>query len=208
MKRSELIPDYRDYLKAEYEKICADRDSDYRSKDFARDIRVSRSFLSQLFGRKAHLSLRKAAQVAESLGWIKAKKQYFLDLVELHAPRFKDRSEASRRRLEQKHLKYERLPAQVLERLTWKHLVLLQIVQVRGARVELASLEGRSAFRGAELTRALETLEQHGLLRGLARPSWKITTAAPSFVTSLEEILLQDGSFEIPPYRDREGFPW
>ncbi|MBS1984980.1 MAG: TIGR02147 family protein [Bdellovibrionales bacterium] len=163
MKNSELIPDYRDILRAEYERVYLEKGYEYQLKDFAKVTGLSRPFLSQLLNHRAHLSIEKAKIVAESLGWIKGKKQYFLDLVEASVPRLKGRNQASLLRLKQKHLKYRKLNESVLDQLNWRHFALLQLIQIYQPHGQLEDFEKRVELGGDDLIAALDFLERAGL---------------------------------------------
>lgn len=157
------MPDYRELLAQEFDRLSQERGPTFQFRSFAQMLGLSQPFLSQLLSFKAHLSLVKASSVCDALEWPKPKKKYFMDLVEASAPRFKARREASLKRLEPKHAIYTRLNETLLNTLTWRHFALLELIAINQPNGRTADFEGRVGLKGVDLESALEGLSRAGL---------------------------------------------
>jgi uncharacterized protein (TIGR02147 family) len=162
---------YRDMLERQFTARCR-RNPRYSRRAFARDLGLSPSQLTEVLHGESGLSPRKAADIAQKLGFTSGDTELFCALVEAEHARDAGRRATARSllaRLRSRRSFHDLTLDNFVLIAEWYHLAILELMKVRRFRSEAAWV-ARVLGIGAESAReAIERLKRLGLADALER---------------------------------------
>lgn len=157
--------DYRAILRAEFERREKHNPS-YSLRAFARDLETIPSRLSEILSHKQGLSPEKANVFAMRIGLNPLETDFFVALVEKEHGRSKLSREAAKIRLKKfGHKDQRNMSLEIFKLISnWEHLAILELVQLNGARSEIAWISKRLDLAPSKAKECIERLLHVGLL--------------------------------------------
>ncbi len=137
----------------------------YTQAAFARDLCLAPPKLSQILSQKCGLSGKRAAQVADLLGFSQEERDYFVTLVNSQHGRSRKEREAASEKAKylarQKQVTLSRDQFHLLK--DWHHFAILNLLKSKIANQDARSLSQRLQIPLPEVKKSLELLERLGL---------------------------------------------
>lgn len=164
-----ILQDARDYIRLELE-LRQRRRTSYSLRAFARDLKMSPSFLSDFLSGRVGMSHARVEWIAGRLGWSETAADHFWDLLQTKfaktvAARKNARLKAASR-LKQVSVNVSIDAFKAIS--DWYHLVLLEIYQIKGEKADAKQIARKLGLCAATVREASERLERLGLVRRTA----------------------------------------
>jgi uncharacterized protein (TIGR02147 family) len=161
---------FRSLLREELIERCK-RNPAYSARAFARDLRVSPAFVSQLLGGTRRLSEQKAHEVSRALSWPQQKSRVFTALVRYENARTTEAKEGIFQELRTmpgalpSNYAFTDLSLEYFRVISdWQHLAIAELSQIEGFRPDPRWIARKLGIRATEADVALERLKRIGML--------------------------------------------
>lgn len=159
----EILTDYRQLIRTELI-ARVKRNPTYSGRAFARDLKISNAFLSQVISGRRSLSEEKGIQIARTLAWDHGKTDLFVKLIRLDQCK-----DPTMRSFLYQEIKEEEpfldLEIEKFELVSnWIHFAILELTQVRGFKSNSKWISQRLGITKAEADDAVDRLLIMGLL--------------------------------------------
>jgi uncharacterized protein (TIGR02147 family) len=158
---------YKDVLRSELAKRQL-RFSNYSLRDFAVDIALAPSTLSEIFSGKHELSRRKAEHIGQRMGFETEGLNYFCDLVESVSARSAVARDAAKERIERRNGRSDShyIGQEEFHIIAdWYHLAILELVRLGKFDGTSSSLARTLGITEHQVDMAIERLKKVGVLK-------------------------------------------
>lgn len=158
---------FRDLLNDEFQRRL-EANRRYSLRAFARDIDVSAPFVSQIIAGKRRLSEDRAEQIADRLGWKRARAERFLKFVRAeltNLPQTRARLLKEAKQLRARPEKFESIPMNHFRVISeWYHFSILELSRIRSFNINAASVAARLGISESAASSAIDRLKSMQLL--------------------------------------------
>jgi uncharacterized protein (TIGR02147 family) len=164
----QLTTDYRVLLREELLQRMNSRPS-YSSNAMARDLGLSKAFLSQIINGKRKLSAKSALSITRRLSWTPRKQKLFIDLVRYDVLKTNDGKELLWRDIERQLGRakcFSDLDVEQFKLISnWYHFAILELCELKSFQGEPAWISHQLGISELQARDAVERLVHLGLLR-------------------------------------------
>ena len=159
------IPSHFSDVLREHFNRRAERNTSYSLRAFARDLEIPASVLSEIFSKKAGISLKKAGIIAEKLNLDEGDRKFFCKLVEAGCARSKEERERAESELWSFDSSYTHISDDYYRIVSdWYHFALVEMVRIKGFKNSPLWIAKRLGITSDEAKAAIGRLTKIGLL--------------------------------------------